>query len=115
STWPAPSSAPAPSSSTPAPRRPPPACAKLNPALADAEARFKARHGHDPRWAGLAPGRVNLIGEHVDYVGGLVLPAAIDRYVAVVGEPASDWEVESEVEGGRRYLEPLAAELNKGP
>ena len=34
-----------------------------------------------------APGRVNLLGEHVDYNDGWVLPAAIDRaaYV-VVGE-----------------------------
>jgi galactokinase len=86
----------------------------LNQALAEAEARFQARHGHDPRWAGAAPGRVNLIGEHVDYVGGLVLPAAIDRYVAVVGEPAGAWDVDSDVDGGRRYLEPLAAELRKG-
>jgi galactokinase len=87
----------------------------LNPVLADAEAGFRERYGRDPRWAGAAPGRVNLIGEHVDYVGGLVLPAAIDRYVAVVGEPAPEWEVGSDVEGGRRYLEPLTAELNRGP
>ena len=34
-----------------------------------------------------APGRVNLIGEHVDYAGGLVLPAAIERSITLTGEP----------------------------
>lgn len=34
-----------------------------------------------------APGRVNLIGEHTDYHGGLCLPLAIDRACTVVHSP----------------------------
>lgn len=36
-----------------------------------------------------APGRVNLLGEHVDYNDGIVMPAAIDRYVHLKCQPIS--------------------------
>jgi galactokinase len=45
---------------------------------------FQENFGGRPAHVGRAPGRVNLLGEHVDYNDGFVLPAAIDRatYVA---------------------------------
>jgi galactokinase len=48
-------------------------------------AAFRNTTGHDADAAAFAPGRVNLIGEHVDYNDGFVLPAAVERGVAVVG------------------------------
>lgn len=51
---------------------------------------FRRRFGRDPEWAARAPGRVNLIGEHTDTSGGLVLPCAIDRDVMAVAAPRAD-------------------------
>lgn len=42
---------------------------------------FTAQFGYAPEGISEAPGRVNLIGEHVDYNDGLVLPLAVDRSV----------------------------------
>lgn len=43
-----------------------------------------------PRSVSRAPGRVNLIGGHVDYNYGLVLPAAVELEVAVAFAPRDD-------------------------
>ncbi|HEY8760234.1 MAG TPA: galactokinase family protein [Candidatus Dormibacteraeota bacterium] len=79
------------------------------------DALFGERFGGEPRWRSRAPGRVNLIGEHVDYMGGLVLPAAVDRFIWLSGAPARRWELASEVDGGEDYLRAIAAELGAGP
>jgi galactokinase len=44
---------------------------------ADVARQFEERHGRAPFGVFAAPGRVNLIGEHVDYNGGLCLPMAL--------------------------------------
>jgi galactokinase len=50
---------------------------------------YRKRFSEAPRHLARAPGRVNLLGEHVDYNDGFVLPAAIDRATYVAFSPAS--------------------------
>jgi galactokinase len=51
---------------------------------------FRQQFKVNPDVVARAPGRVNLLGEHVDYNDGFVLPVAIDRAVHVAAAPASD-------------------------
>jgi galactokinase len=48
---------------------------------------FFERFSRFPAFIARAPGRVNLLGEHVDYNDGMVLPAAIDRAVSLAAVP----------------------------
>ena len=64
----------------------------LDPSLVQrATARFTEHFGDDPApLVAVAPGRVNLIGEHTDYNDGFVLPMAIGRAAVVVFRPRDD-------------------------
>jgi galactokinase len=60
----------------------------------DAVTAFTERFGAGPDFLVRAPGRINLIGEHTDYTGGLVLPMAIDRAVWVAAGATGGPELE---------------------
>ena len=62
--------------------------------------------GPDPGRFFAAPGRVNLIGEHVDYNDGYVLPCAINRETLVAA--GSGPEI-----GGRGYVEAVAIDAGQ--
>lgn len=51
---------------------------------------FHRRFERAPALVARAPGRVNLLGEHVDYNDGWVLPVAIDRAAYVAASTRSD-------------------------
>ncbi|XP_004567736.2 N-acetylgalactosamine kinase [Maylandia zebra] len=42
---------------------------------------FESKYGESPLFYAFAPGRVNLIGEHIDYCGYSVLPMAIEQNI----------------------------------
>jgi galactokinase len=50
----------------------------MNELAAEVKAAFKEKFNEDPQLY-YSPGRINLIGEHVDYNDGFVLPGAIDK------------------------------------
>jgi galactokinase len=55
--------------------------------------RFTDAFGREPVFRAVAPGRVNLIGEHTDYNDGYVLPVAIQFSVTVLAAPRTDGRV----------------------
>ncbi len=48
-------------------------------------------------------------------MGGVVLPAAVDRHTDVRGHGAGEWSVESDVPGGLGYVRAVGEELGAGP
>ena len=52
--------------------------------------KFQETYGRPPQWIAAAPGRVNVIGEHIDYNDGYVLPMAIEFYTVMAADRPLD-------------------------
>ncbi|XP_017660709.1 PREDICTED: N-acetylgalactosamine kinase isoform X3 [Lepidothrix coronata] len=57
------------------------------PRLQKLKEMFISKYGSAPKFYARAPGRVNLIGEHIDYCGYAVLPMAIEQDILIAAEP----------------------------
>jgi galactokinase len=79
--------------------------------IAEAIGDYRRSYGRDPDRLAWAPGRINLIGEHIDYCGGTVLPFAIR---------AGTWVAAGDAPHGRllgasgQYPEVAATDLASG-
>lgn len=56
----------------------------------DTSEAFRSVFQSEPERIFLAPGRINIIGEHVDYSDGFVLPAAIDKHICFAVKQTED-------------------------
>ena len=77
----------------------------------NARAKLKQLHGHENATVAAAPGRVNLIGEHIDYCDGFVLPLAIERYIVVAGGLNNTQEIRIQSEGQPEAIISLSEEM----
>ena len=83
-------------------------------AAARADAVFRSAYGASPSHRASASGRVNLIGDHIDYAGGTVLPMAIGARTHVAAARAAHDAAVSEQredDSWRRYAFGVLAEL----
>ena len=58
--------------------------------VSDAKKLFTATYDEEPTGVWAAPGRVNLIGDHVDYAEGICLPFALEQLTAVAASGRND-------------------------
>ena len=64
------------------------------PAVQEVRALYRRHFGHTPTHLVVAPGRLELLGNHTDYNEGLVMALAIDRFIHLAASPRTDGKVE---------------------
>ncbi|MER3474897.1 MAG: galactokinase [Armatimonadota bacterium] len=62
----------------------------MHEVIGQARSAFRQRYGRLPAVYGIAPGRVEVLGNHTDYNGGYVMSAAIDRVTVVAVHRATN-------------------------
>lgn len=63
---------------------------KNEPLLKSVLQKFKDTYGTAPAFVVRVPGRVNLIGEHIDYCGYSVLPMALNQHILIAAKATDD-------------------------
>jgi len=61
---------------------------------AEVQTLFKKHFGYTPPHVVKAPGRLEVLGNHVDYNDGLVMSVAVNKYIFIAAGPRSDGKIE---------------------
>ena len=83
--------------------------------IESAVAAYSRQYGSTPTTAALAPGRVEIMGNHTDYNGGFVLPAALDKATVMVGSATGTDTIKIYAADFRREATSSATELQRDP
>jgi len=83
--------------------------------IENAVAAYARQYGSAPTTAALAPGRVEIMGNHTDYNGGFVLPAALDKATAMVGAATGNDTIKIYAADFRREATFSASNLQRDP
>jgi len=83
--------------------------------IENAVAAYTRQFGSAPTAAAVAPGRVEIMGNHTDYNGGFVLPAALDKATAMVGAATGDSAIRIYAADFRREAVFSASNLQRDP
>jgi len=81
---------------------------------AAAAAGLRAAFGREATLTAAAPGRVNLIGEHIDYCDGFVMPFALERAVVIAAAPSGGEEARIGSAAGDTATIPLDRPVEPG-